>query len=82
MSDTTRTTSAAGVDAATFIEDRIRHGEHVVADSVTGTKLLHPGCAMPCEYANREITDHPRTHGGVYIAALAADGTIVARGDR
>ncbi len=70
MSKPTATTPP--VDAALWIEDRQRRGEHVVARTMNGYGLVHPGCNGPCEF-----TGLPATAPNPMYVAKIEDGAIV-----
>ncbi|MEO6115974.1 MAG: hypothetical protein ABIP33_06280 [Pseudolysinimonas sp.] len=69
------TPAPTGLDADLWIQERIRHGQHVIARSVTGVQLLHPGCEPPCEYSGRDIK-LPTDEKPIYVAEISKDGTI------
>lgn len=72
-------TPQTGQDAATWIEERTRHGQHVVARNVTGWLLLHPGCGgTDCEYAIAlEQTERPPADSApAFVAIIDKDGRL------
>jgi hypothetical protein len=69
-------TAPKGLDADLWIQERQRHGEHVVVRGITGDYLVHPGCAEgECEYSGLGIK--PTTlEQPLYVAHIGKDGTI------
>jgi hypothetical protein len=63
------------VDAATFIEEHRKRGEHVVIGTWAGAFLCHPGCSLPCEYSGHQVLNPPAI-APVYVAEIREDGTI------
>lgn len=62
-------------DVQGWIQERIRHGEHVVALNITGPALLHPGCDRDeCEFIGHPLAVPPTPERPVYVAEVGPDG--------
>lgn len=67
-----------GLDADLWIQERQRHGQHIVVRGIQGDYLVHPGCADgDCEYSGLPIKpttlDRP-----MYVAEISKDGAITS----
>jgi hypothetical protein len=65
-----------GLDADLWIQERQRHGQHVVVRGIAGDHLVHAGCVDgECEYSGLPIK--PTTlERPMYVAEISKDGTI------